>query len=39
MSNTSAAPNGAAQTDSFEFTLNGKRVRVDGVAATTTLLD
>src|ERR1051326_498772 len=30
---------GAAQTESFEFTLNGERVLVEDVAATTTLLD
>ena len=39
MLHTTAAAQGAAPTDSFEFTLNGKLVRVDGVAATTTLLD
>ena len=39
MSNTSAASIGVAPTGSFEFSLNGERVRVEGVAATTTLLD
>ncbi len=39
MKNTSAASLNAASTESFEFTLNGERVRVAGVAATTTLLD
>ncbi len=39
MSNTSAAAIGAAQTESFEFTLNGAPVGVEGAAATTTLLD
>lgn len=39
MNNTSAASLNAASTQSFEFTLNGERVRVAGVAATTTLLD
>ncbi len=39
MSNLSAAPFGALQSESFEFTLNGERLRVEGVAATTTLLD
>src|SRR3954468_10138711 len=39
MSNLSAAPMSAAQTESFEFTLNGERVLVEAVAATTTLLD
>jgi xanthine dehydrogenase molybdopterin binding subunit/xanthine dehydrogenase small subunit len=39
MSNTSAASIGAAPTESFEFSLNGERVRVGGVAATTTLLN
>ena len=39
MNNTSAAAATAGSTASFEFTLNGERVRVAGVAATTTLLD
>lgn len=39
MSHTSAASIGATQTESFEFLLNGERVRVGGVAVTTTLLD
>src|SRR5262245_22756658 len=39
MSHLTAAPMSAAQTESFEFTLNGERVLVDGAAATTTLLD
>src|SRR3954463_240832 len=39
MNNTTAAGFGAATTDSFEFTLNGERVLVEGAAATTTLLD
>src|ERR1035437_9424064 len=39
MSNTSAASLSAAQTESFEFSLNGEAVVVEGVAATTTLLD
>lgn len=39
MNNTSAAKLNAASSESFEFTLNGERVRVAGVAATTTLLD
>src|SRR5258708_27754616 len=39
MSNMSAAPIGAAQTESFEFTLNGELIAVEGAAATTTLLD
>src|SRR3954465_50599 len=39
MSHLTAAPMSAAQTESFEFTLNGERVLVDGVAATTTLLE
>src|ERR1035437_10881239 len=39
MSNTSAASLSAAQTESFEFSLNGEAVGVEGVAATTTLLD
>src|ERR1019366_7530393 len=39
MSNTSAASVSAAQTESFEFTLNGEAVVVEGVRATTTLLD
>src|SRR6185436_19739170 len=39
MSNLFVAPHSAAQTESFEFTLNGERVLVEGAAATTTLLD
>ncbi|HVS53553.1 MAG TPA: xanthine dehydrogenase molybdopterin binding subunit [Opitutaceae bacterium] len=39
MSPTTVAPFSAAQAESFEFTLNGERVSVEGVAATTTLLD
>src|SRR3954463_4937949 len=39
MNNTTAPGFGAATTDSFEFTLNGERVLVEGAAATTTLLD
>ncbi len=39
MNNTSAAKLNAASSESFEFTLNGERVRVAGFAATTTLLD
>ena len=39
MNNTSAADASAVLPSSFEFTLNGERVRVAGVAATTTLLD
>src|SRR5471032_3113402 len=39
MSNTSVAFLGATQTESFEFTLNGELVAVEGAAATTTLLD
>src|SRR5215218_784921 len=39
MSNLSVASHGAAQTESFEFMLNGERVLVDGLPATTTLLD
>ncbi len=39
MNNTSAAAATAGSTESFEFKLNGERVRVAGVAATTTLLD
>ncbi len=39
MHTTSAAPGGAATSDSFEFQLNGRTVRVDGLPATTTLLD
>ena len=39
MQNTTAAMTTAATTDSFEFTLNGERVRIAGVPATTTLLD
>jgi xanthine dehydrogenase small subunit len=37
MMNTTVAPLGPAT--SFDFTLNGERVRVEGAAATTTLLD
>jgi len=39
MANTSIATIEATQTASFEFTLNGEPVRVDGVPATTTLLE
>src|SRR5688572_17127792 len=39
MSNLSAATLSAAQTEAFEFTLNGERVFVENIAATTTLLD
>ncbi len=39
MSNTSVAPFGAAQTESFEFSLNGELVLVEGLPATMTLLD
>ncbi len=39
MSNTSAASVSAAPTDSFEFSLNGQPVRVEGLPATTTLLE
>ena len=39
MNNTSAADASVVPTSSFAFTLNGERVRVAGVAATTTLLD
>ena len=39
MGNTSVAFASAAQTESFEFTLNGESIVVAGVAATTTLLD
>src|SRR3954465_820519 len=39
MSNLSAAALSAVQTESFEFTLNGERVFVENVRATTTLLD
>src|SRR5471030_2033973 len=39
MSNTSAASIGAAHSESFEFSLNGQRVGVEGLPATTTLLD
>jgi xanthine dehydrogenase small subunit len=39
MSHLTAAPMSAAQTESFEITLNGERVLVDGAAATMTLLD
>src|SRR4051812_35387764 len=39
MNHTTVAPFGAAQTESFELTLNGERVLIEGVAATTTLLD
>ncbi|MCX6951125.1 MAG: xanthine dehydrogenase small subunit, partial [Verrucomicrobia bacterium] len=38
MNNTSAASVSAASSASFEFTLNGERVTVAGVAPTTTLL-
>src|ERR1019366_7769025 len=39
MSKMSAVPFGTAQTESFEFSLNGERILIEGVAATTTLLD
>src|SRR3954464_3639331 len=39
MSHLTAAPMSAAQTESFEFTLNGERVLVERAVATTTLLD
>src|SRR3954466_14459747 len=39
MSNLFVAPHSAAQTESFEFTLNGERVLVEGLPATTTLLE
>src|SRR5437868_12410086 len=39
MNQTSGATFSAASTESFEFILNGERVVVHGVAATTTLLD
>src|SRR3954464_2939438 len=39
MNNTTAAGFSAATTDSFKFNLNGERVRVEGLPATTTLLD
>jgi xanthine dehydrogenase large subunit len=39
MPTTSGASPRAAVTDAFEFTLNGERVLIEGVAATTTLLD
>src|SRR5437867_7588189 len=39
MSNLSVASHSAAQTESFEFTLNGERVFIEGMPATTTLLD
>ena len=39
MSNLSVASIGAAPAESFEFILNGERVMIEGVAATTTLLD
>src|SRR3954470_5967491 len=39
MNNTTAAGFSAATTDSFEFTLNGERVLVEGAPASTTLLD
>ncbi len=39
MQNFTAAPGSAASTDRFELTLNGERVLVDGLPATTTLLD
>ncbi len=39
MNNTSAASLNAASSAAFEFLLNGERVTVGGVAATTTLLD
>src|SRR5436305_15025788 len=39
MNHTTVAPFGAAQSESFEFRVNGDRVLVEGVGATTTLLD
>src|SRR5476649_1842637 len=39
MSNTSVASSGATHSESFEFSLNGEPVLVDGLPATTTLLD
>src|ERR1041384_1838618 len=39
MSQLTAAPMSAAQTESFEFTLQGARVVGEGAAAATTLLD
>ncbi|MEO5958979.1 MAG: xanthine dehydrogenase small subunit, partial [Opitutaceae bacterium] len=39
MSNVSGVAVGAMQAEAFEFTLNAERVCVEGVAATTTLLD
>jgi xanthine dehydrogenase large subunit len=39
MPNAPVAPHRAAQTSSFDFTLNGEHVTVDGVPATMTLLD
>ena len=39
MHHTPAAPLGAAITDTFEFMLNGERVEVQGLPATTTLLE
>jgi xanthine dehydrogenase molybdopterin binding subunit/xanthine dehydrogenase small subunit len=39
MTNTPVASAGTATTDSFDFTLNGKRITITGVAATTTLLE
>src|SRR3954464_6732001 len=39
MSNTSVASFGATQSESFEFSLNGEPVFVEGLPATTTLLD
>src|SRR5471030_1362824 len=39
MSNTSVASSGATHSESFEFSLNGELVWVDGLPATTTLLD
>jgi xanthine dehydrogenase small subunit len=39
MNHSPVANLGAVTTESFEFTLNGERVLVEGVAATTTLLD
>ncbi len=39
METTTAASHHAATTETFEFTLNGERVLIDGVAATMTLLE
>lgn len=39
MNETTVASHGAAITDGFELTLNGERVRIEGMPATMTLLD